>query len=151
MNKDALLATILGFTLGLILMAGFFFGPALLSNTFHLNIPSISSLLSKLKRQSTTVLPTPSLSDDSTLRIQSPLDESIEPNQETLVSGVTLPNALVVIEGQGDDIVVTANNKGAFAGKITLTEGVNPIQVTSYANKTAQVQTITVYYTTEEF
>lgn len=150
MNKDALLATIIGFAVGLVIAAAFFFGPALLSNTFHLNVPSISSLLSKLKRQQTTVVPTPT-ADDTTLHIQSPLDESIEPNQETLVSGVTLPNALVVIEGQGDDVVVTANNKGAFAGKITLTEGVNPIQVTSYADKTAQIQRITVYYTTEEF
>ena len=83
--------------------------------------------------------------------IKSPLAEAIEPNDTVLVSGTTLPEALVVVSGASDEDVVKTNGDGAYAGKIALTEGENIITVTAYKDGSTASQTVTVFYTPEEF
>ena len=69
----------------------------------------------------------------------------------TLISGMTAPEAIVVIEGESTETVAVANAQGAFAGKIALGEGKNDIVVTSYSKDNVQTQTVRVYYTPEDF
>ncbi len=148
MNKDAILATIIGFGVGLIIAAAIFLGPSLIKNFPSIKWPNFSSL--KLKTNNTAKpTPKPALSD--TLTIQSPLPEAIEPKNETLVSGSVTPDSIVVIEAEGTETVAVSNEQGSFAGKITLGEGKNDIVVTSYTKGKVQSQTVTVYYTPEDF
>ncbi|HLD24606.1 MAG TPA: hypothetical protein VJB96_01680 [Patescibacteria group bacterium] len=150
MNKDALLATIIGFGIGLVIAAGVFLGPSLFKNMPQLRLPDLSSLLNTFKTSENRE-PTPTPKPNETLTIQSPLADSIEPKNETLISGMTAPEAIVVIEGESTETVAVANAQGAFAGKIALGEGKNDIVVTSYSKDNVQTQTVRVYYTPEDF
>lgn len=152
MNKDAILATIIGFGVGLVIAGLVFLGPALFKGMPHLHFPDLS-FLSKLKSTSNKPKPTPKPTKQiaSKLTIESPLAESIEPKDQTLVSGNTSPNAIVVLEGENGETVVVANATGAYAGNLTLGEGKNDLIVTSYSGSKSESQSVTVYYTPEKF
>lgn len=148
MNKDALLATIIGFGIGLVIAGLVFLGPTI-GKTIPL--PNVNFNFSRWfpksgGNPSPTAKPAP-----ETLTVESPLPESIESKNETLISGASAPRSVIVIEGESSETVVVANDDGAYAGKIGLGEGKNTIKVTSYANGKVQSQQVTVYYTPEDF
>lgn len=142
MNKDAVLATVIGFGIGLIIAAGVFLGPAIFRSMPQIRLPDFSKK---------TAEPTPTPKPNETLTIQSPLAESIESKNETLVTGTTAPESIVVIEGETGETATEVNGDGAFAGKVALTEGKNDIFVTSYTKDKVQTSSIRVYYTPEDF
>lgn len=150
MNKDAWLATIIGFGVGLLIAAGVFLAPSIFTSLPKFRFPDLTSLLKKFEKTTKTI-PTPTPKPSDKLTIQSPLADSIEPKNETLVTGTSIPESIIVIEGESTETVVVANTQGAFAGKIALGEGKNDILVTSYAKESAQTQTVRVYYTPEDF
>jgi Glucodextranase, domain B len=145
MNKDAILATLIGFGIGLLITGLLLVGPNLTKFLPKITLPTISFSQSKQK-PAVTATPTPS---QFTLTIESPLAEAIENSTDLLVSGVTSPGATVVIAGSVDDTVATAQSDGKYAGKVTLTEGKNDISVTAYLQTKQANQTITVYYSPE--
>ncbi|MCX6794240.1 MAG: hypothetical protein NTY06_04030 [Candidatus Gottesmanbacteria bacterium] len=136
MNKDAILATLIGFAIGLLITGLLLVGP------------NITKMLPKAKLQTTAPTPTPTPSQFA-VTIESPLAEAIENNTDLLVSGVTSPGSTVVVAGSVDDTAVVSQPDGKYAGKITLTEGKNDIIVTSYRQTKQASQTVTVYYTPE--
>lgn len=146
MNKDALLATIIGFGVGLVLTGLVFLGPTLFSSFPSFSFPKISWPNFFSAKSSVKPTPTPIKISD-TLSIEAPLGDSLETRSETLVSGKTKPRAIVVVETNDTEAVVVANETGTFATKITLSEGKNDIIVSSHADKTIQTQTVTVFYT----
>ncbi len=151
MNKDAILATIIGFGVGLVIAGLVFLGPTLFNGMPRFSMPDLSFITKLFNSKKDTAPSTDTSTTPKKFAIESPLPESIEPKEETLVSGTTAPNATVVIEGESSEIVVIANNDGAYAGKIPLTEGKNEISVTSYAKEKTETLTVTVYYTPESF
>lgn len=142
MNKDALLATIIGFGIGLIIAAGVFLGPSIVRSMPQIRLPEFSKK---------PAAPTPTPKQNEALTIQSPLAESIELKNETLVTGSVAPESIVVIEGESGETVSAVNSDGAFAGKVVLTEGKNDITVTSYTKDKVQTSSVRVYYTPEDF
>jgi hypothetical protein len=147
MNKDAVLATLIGFGIGLLITGLLLVGPNITKFLPKIKLPAISFSQSQQKPQVTaTATPTPS---QFAVTIESPLAESIENTTDLLVSGVTSPGSTVVIAGSADDTAVVAQTDGKYAGKITLVEGKNDIVVTSYSQTKQANQTITVYYTPE--
>lgn len=151
MNKDAWLATIIGFGIGLIIAGIVFIGPSLAGTLPKGILSQLSRITNNLKKPSPPVTPTPKPANPRDLTIESPLPESIEPKNETLISGSTHPNAIVVLEGESSESVTHANEHGAYAGKLPLTEGKNDITVTSYSDQGVFSQTVTVFYTEESF
>lgn len=151
MNKDALLATVIGFGVGLVIAALVFLGPTVFKNMPQIHFPDLSALWSKFTAQKNNATPTPTPKPNETLSIQSPLPESIEAKNESLISGSAPPNAIIVIEGESTENVVVANAEGSYAGKIALGEGKNEITVTSHAGASTQTQSVIVYYTPEDF
>jgi hypothetical protein len=145
MNKDALLATLIGFGIGLLITGLLLLGPNLTKFLPKIKLPTIS--FSQTKQKSTPT-PTPMPSQFG-ITIDSPLAEAIENTTDLLVTGTTSPGSTVVIAGSVDDTAVVAQADGKYAGKITLAEGKNDIIVTTY-NKSKQAnQSISVYYTPE--
>lgn len=138
MNKDAILATLIGFGIGLLITGILLVGPNITKYLPKINLPTAAS--------TPTPIPTPS---QFTVTIESPLADAIENTSNLLVSGVTRPGASVVIAGSVDDTVAVAQADGKYAEKITLAEGKNDIIVTSYAQTKQASQSITVYYTPE--
>jgi hypothetical protein len=145
MNKDAILATLIGFGIGLLITGLLLLGPNITKSLPKINLPTVSFLQPK---QQPTVTPTPTPSQFA-VTIESPLTDAIENTTDLLVSGVTAPGSTVVIAGSVDDTVATAQPDGKYAGKVTLAEGKNEIVVTSYLATKQANQTITVYYTPE--
>ncbi len=146
MNRDALLATLIGFGIGLLITGILLLGPGLAKSFPHINFPKFSFENKKTTRPSPTPTPTP-----QTLTIDSPTPESIEGKNEVLVSGKSFPNSVVLVGGPLDEDVVNVSASGTYAGKVLLSEGVNDIQVTSYLSGNATSQSVTVYYTPEDF
>lgn len=145
MNKDAILATVIGFGIGLVITALVFVGPRLATYLPKISLPSFVQMKSVAKP---TEAPK---SKEFGLTIDSPLPESIEENAEILVSGTTMADSTVVIQGNSNDAVTNVGSDGKYAGKVLLTEGKNDIIVTSYLKDKQTAQTITVFYTPEEF
>jgi hypothetical protein len=145
MNKDAVLATVIGFGIGLLITGLLLLGPNITKSLPKIKLPAFSFSQPQNKP---TVTPTPTPSQFA-VSIESPLAEAIENTTDLLVSGVTSPGSTVVIAGLADDTAVVAQTDGKYAGKITLVEGKNDIIVTSYAQTKQANQTITVYYTPE--
>ncbi|MCX6791960.1 MAG: hypothetical protein NT149_02895 [Candidatus Gottesmanbacteria bacterium] len=145
MNKDAVLATLIGFGIGLLITGLLLVGPNITKSLPKINLPTISFPQSKQK-PAVTATPTPS---QFAVTIESPMAEAIENSTDLLVSGMTSPGATVVIAGSVDDTAVAAQADGKYAGKITLAEGKNDIIVTAYRLLKQANQTITVYYTPE--
>jgi hypothetical protein len=138
MNKDAILATLIGFGIGLLITGILLVSPNLTKFLPKINVPTAAS--------TPTPIPTPS---QFSVTVESPLADAIENTADLLVSGATSPGSTVVIAGIVDDTAVTAQTDGKYAGKITLAEGKNDIVVTSYVQSKQVHQTITVYYTPE--
>ena len=148
MNKDALLATIIGFGIGLVITGALLLGPTLSKSFPTFSLPKIS--FPTFNQQ--TPQPTPQTQPkELTVAITSPLPEAIEPNDTVLVSGTTLPDALVLVSGESDEDVVKTNGDGAYAGKVALLEGENTIIVTAYKDEKNVSHAVTVFYTPEEF
>lgn len=146
MNKDALLATVIGFGVGLVLTGLVFLGPTLFRSFPSFSWPSFS--WPKFFTPSSPVKPTPTPTKTvDTLAIEAPLPDSVETRNETLISGKTKPHAIVVVETLDTERVVVANDDGAFAIKIALSEGKNDIVVSSHDKNVVQTQTVTVFYT----
>lgn len=145
MNRDAILATLIGFGIGLVITGLVLIAPKAFKDFPKFNFPNIANFLPKKAVKS---IPTP---PPVKFTVTSPLPESIEQNSSVLVSGTSEPGATVVIAGSIDEIVVTASDDGKFAGKVTLSEGANSIEVTSYKNNNIQSQSITIYSTPEDF
>ena len=145
MNKDALLATLIGFGIGLLITGLLLAGPNFLKLFPPIKLPTIS--FSQQKKNAVTPTPTP---PQFAVTIESPLPDSIESNEVLLVSGATSPGATVVIGGPTDETVVVVKDDGKFAGKVTLVEGKNDVVVTSYLNDKQATSAVTAYYTEEE-
>ncbi|KKU80923.1 hypothetical protein A2875_03690 [Candidatus Gottesmanbacteria bacterium RIFCSPHIGHO2_01_FULL_46_14] len=145
MNKDALLATLIGFGIGLVITGTFLFGPNIVKG-----LPSISIKLPRFSFGKTPpgVSPTPSPQSRITgLTVTSPLAEALAEKKELLVSGTAPSGTAIVIAGPQDEDVVSANQNNTFGGQITLIEGKNDILVTAFINQKEDQSNITVYFT----
>jgi hypothetical protein len=146
MNKDALLATLIGFGIGLCITGMLLVGPRIAGF-----FPKISLSLPKFTNNKSVSKPTPTpVQKEFGVTIDSPLADSLESESEVLVSGSTAAGATVVIQGNTNDAAIETKSDGKFAGKLTLVEGRNDITVTSYLKDKKAFQAITVFYTPEE-
>ncbi|MEK7543972.1 MAG: hypothetical protein AAB557_03835 [Patescibacteria group bacterium] len=148
MNKDAILATIIGLVLGLTIAGIFIFGP-----TFFKALPKITFPTFSLPKTAQKSPPQPtSVPKVFGVTITAPLPDAVEPKESVVVSGVTQTGATVLIQGPTDEDVVTAGEDGAYAGQITASEGKNDITVTAYGTEGKQAQSsVTIFYTQENF
>lgn len=145
MNRDALLATLIGFGIGLVITGLLIIGPNLVKFFPAITFPKFSFSLPSGGKPIGTPTPQP-----ETLAIDSPLPDAIESKDQLLLSGTAPKHSVVVISGFEGDVVITANGDGKYAGTVTLVEGKNDIVVTSYQDKKVLTQTVSVYYTPEE-
>jgi hypothetical protein len=153
MNKDALLATGIGFLLGIIITSMILFGPKLASRFPKVNFPKMGFSI-KLPSFGAKPQDKPTNTEQKTpssLSISSPLPDALVDSDPLLVSGTAPKNATVIVGGELDEDIVTATENGSFAGKVTLREGKNTLVITVVSGNETFEQTITVYYTPEKF
>jgi len=146
MNRDALLASLIGFGIGLLITGALLVGPNLIKGFPRINLPKITFF----QKGTTQVTPTPSPTPAPiSFTITSPLSEAIVATSDLLVSGTAPTAAIVVVAGPLDEDVMVVKDDGKYAGKISLTEGKNDVTVTSFTNGKGTTQTVTVFYTKE--
>ena len=165
MNKDALIATVIGLLIGLIITCTILFGPQAIENIKKWNMPSLPkwsftmpkfSLPSFSKNTNQTPTVTPANNElksiNTSLTITSPLDEAIVNKDTELISGTASPLSTIIIQSPTEETITVTNADGAYAGKATLSEGQNIITVTSIAKETKKQEqiTVTIYYTSEQ-
>lgn len=151
MNRDAILATLIGFGLGLFITGILIVGPVLGKSV---KIPQIT--LPKFPQIPSTTNPTATptvseLSKDLTVTIDSPLADTVVNKDELLVSGSTLPDLLTVIAGPNNEDITNSGKDGKYVGKINLNEGKNEITVTVYTKEKSMIKSLVIFYTPEEF
>lgn len=148
MNKDALLATLIGFGIGLLITGAFLFGPNIIST-----LPSLSFTLPNFSFGSSKpqVSPIPSPEARVTgLTVTVPVQEALVSDENLLVSGTAPAGSIIVIAGVQNETVATTSTDNTFAGKLTLIEGKNDVVVSSYIDQKEEISRVTVYYTPQE-
>jgi len=150
MNRDAVLATLIGFGVGLSIAGLIFLGPVFFP-AITINPPDISFITKYFSQINKPVPTSKPIEYPNKLAVDSPQSETIEAQEELLVSGKAVPNTTILIVGETSETVTEANEKGMFAGKISLTEGKNTIDVTNYAQNNTETKQLIVYYTPESF
>ncbi len=140
MNKDALLATLIGLGMGLLITGIIVVGPKLVSGLPKFSFPSFSF---PKKSQPVTPTPTPGA---IAFTIVSPVAESIVAKSELLVSGTAPIHSIVVVQGPTDEDVSTSDTNGKYTGTITLAEGKNDVTVTSYSGEKHETLSALVFY-----
>lgn len=141
MNRDAILATVIGFGVGLLIMGILLLGPNIAQFLPNINF----DFLKTSKQTGTPEAPAP------TFTIDSPLDDAIESEATVLVSGKAAEASTIVLQGPRDELVVVATREGTYAGRVGLVEGTNTILVTMYNKGEATSLSKIVFYTPEEF
>ncbi len=118
MKKEILLAVVVGLSLGLILVYGFY---------------RAKKSDQELADQAATInqTPQPSESPLSTLVIHSPEDEIIVAEAGLAVTGTTLPQAFVVIIVNDQEYITSADDSGNFSVNVELEAGSNVIAIHS--------------------
>ena len=148
MNKDAILASIIGFGIGLMITGAILVGPSILPmlKKIHFNFNTSSA-----KSSTTKIIPSPgsktSVTDDQTFTIDMPADEAIVNNTPLTVSGKVIKGATVVVDSTEDESVIIASESSSYQTQVELKEGKNDISVTSLGSSNNTTKHITVYYT----
>lgn len=133
MRKEVVFALIAGSLLGLVIAFG---------------IWRVNVLFNSRKTTGTGVSsPTPSASTQFGITLAKPEDLDVVVSSPQTFSGITKPNAWVVISTDMNDYFVQAANDGTFNQDVKLATGVNQITLTAFSEtgETATTKLILVY------
>ena len=145
MNRDAMLATGIGFGVGLLIMGILLLGPKIAGFLPNASLPNFGFLKNQKPADNSPA------TAGQAFTIDSPLPEAIEPADTVLVSGKAVSDATAVLQGALDEAVGKATPEGTHAAQLKLTEGTNEIVATMYNKTEVTSLTLTVFYTAEEF
>lgn len=139
MKKEVLVAIISGLILGLIVTFGIF---------------TANRSLEKQKQQSQTeASESPAASDtliNKSLTIIYPYPNALVDQPDLEISGIAWPNAVIAIITEDDEIILTANQEGAFVHSIKLIKGFNELTIIAADEvNESHSQNLIVTYSTE--
>lgn len=140
MKKDVFVALIIGFAIGA--------GIAVLA----VRLPVILENSKKTEKVAEIENPTPKVvvENNTSINITEPIDQSILDKPDINVKGTVSPPASLVIETPLDSIIVVSDKEGFFSAQLKLTEGGNPIYITSLNQKSiTETKTLNLFYTSE--
>lgn len=140
MNRDTVIASVIGFGLGLVAAIALWVVPKMLPKAD--DSPKVTQQETKAEVAGKT-------SDTSVFSISTPQDGSITDKKSVNVAGLANDAHLVVVSTASQSAVITPSANGEFKADIDLTEGVNEIIVTKYAKDQDEQQKVMVYYSTE--
>ena len=150
MRREAVLAIVIGFSVGIIISAGLLLGRKNIRQKINLRWPT--------RRTEETSLPTPTQVEEEAiatpetpvaLTITSPEDESIINEEKIVLTGETTPSAIISIVYEEGEALGEADENGDFSFEIPLIGGTNEIVITAYSLEGGEAgKEITVVYTT---
>lgn len=141
MNKDTVVASVIGFSLGLIAAIALWVVPKIMPKP---NTPStISDSVNQEQPSASEVNGT------STFEIASPKDGEIVQSKDLTLSGKASNAKLIVVTTPSSSVVLEPSDQGEFSTPLTLSEGANPITIAAYTGDTNESQKLFVYYEIE--
>lgn len=138
MNKDTVVASVIGFGLGLVAAIALWVVPRVLPKTLPSSSPA---LVAEKKVEGVTDQKT---SDDMT--ISTPTEGEIFTANSIKVQGKTSATSLVVITTANSNEVLTPKSDGSFEASVNLIEGNNQILVASHQGAEEKVTPVSVFY-----
>lgn len=138
MNKDTVVASVIGFGLGLIAAVILWVVPRI--------APKTTAPKSTPQALSETAISSPT---PAGFTISSLHDGEIAKSSSVLLEGKAPAGSLVVLDAPSDTQVVAPDKNGAFSISLTLAEGANQISVTNYYKGGQDNKTLSVYYVAE--
>ena len=152
MRREAVLAIVIGFSVGLLICAGLLLGRKSIRQKIKLpqwppRQMEEAQPPAPTKADEISVAPTTS----KILTITSPEDESIANEEKITLEGKTAPGAIISVVYEEGEALGEADESGKFNFEIPLIGGVNEITVTAYDTEGKETsKTLTVVYTTAE-
>ena len=142
MKKEVILAITIGFVIGLVLT--FFIYKSQLGRNAG------NEILSPLANNN-EILTQTSPAFEKSLKIISPIDQSISQDGKTTIVGSNSPLSWILIMGEKGEKIVQADDKGNFTTDLLLVSGENEIIITAIEPDGTQIsKTLTVVYSTAE-
>jgi glucodextranase-like protein len=139
MRKEIIIAILIGIIFGLVVTYGIYTANK-----------AISQKPGAGKKGS--VLPSPTATPEPLvdLHISSPEDSLVLEKSNVTISGTTVPEGIVTIITETDEIITQANAEGVFRQEIELIKGANTITISATdLSKVSQPQVINLVYSTE--
>ncbi len=137
MNKDTVVASVIGFGLGLVAAIALWVVPRLLPKAAPATKPT----------QQETVEASPKTSSNPTqFAISSPQDGEITKNKSIKLEGNAPGTQMVVVSTNTDNTILTPKDTGSFSLNLDLNEGANHIVITSFNKDKQEVKELFVYY-----
>lgn len=115
MKKEVLIAILIGFGLGLVIMYGLY--------RLRIAMTDKPQAIEEIVKAT----PSPTAEAEAVIALHSPEDGSIQTETNTTVTGTTLPNSYVVIFVNEEDFITTADESGNFSLDAELELGSNVI------------------------
>lgn len=141
MNKDTVVASVIGFGLGLIAAIGLWVVPRILPKTKPAETPT-TEISSETKAEQ--------VSGTTSLEVTSPSDGQILKSDSLTIQGKATTAEYIVVTTTQEFQVVKPTPDGEFAAKFALQEGANEIRITGYQGNATEAKTLTVFYWKEE-
>lgn len=137
MNKDTIVASTIGFSLGLVAAIMLWVVPRIMPK----NVPKPSPVASSQEIQVTN----DEISPTQGFTITSPQDGEVVPGEAVKISGVAPGAVTVTVTTPEQSQVATPNSQGEFSTTLALAEGANQIVVTSITKNAQDTKTLSVY------
>lgn len=149
MRKEVIVAILLGFAIGLLVIFGIITAQTAMKqyqagSTQPTNLTTTPAATGEKNESSLPVKHAVSVTD--------PGDGHVVSADQIVVSGKTTPKSKVVVSGEVDDVIVESDDAGLFSEKLGLVSGENEIAVVSFAPSLERAEaSLTIVYTTAEF
>lgn len=135
MNKDTVIASFIGFGLGLIAAITLWVVPRILPKNPQTQ-PTIQQETTSNEQENKSKI----------FEISAPMDGSISESDTIKVSGSALGAQLIVIATATKNVVITPDASGNFSEDIGISEGGNNITITQYNETDYETKHLYIYY-----
>lgn len=143
MNKDTIIASSIGFGLGLIAAIALWVVPRILPKTAPPPQPENQVAQNNVQAEISVK------ETDELLSLSSPQDGEITIKSEVNLEGSVKGAQIVIVTTPQSSQIANLTAEGKFSTVLTLTEGANPIAVAAYIKGKELIKTLTVFYYAE--
>ena len=140
MNKDTVVASIIGFGLGLVAAIALWVVPRVL--------PKLPQIKSPTQKEAVTETAQNNAAEG--LSITAPLNGEIIQSDTVTVKGKAAKTNLVIISTVDKSQVITPNENGEYSSPVKLVEGNNIIVVSLISDETTATEKINVFYFSDD-
>jgi hypothetical protein len=134
MNKDTVVASVIGFGLGLVAAIALWVVPRVFPAK-HVSPASTE-----------TVSASPTTSDTTAFTLSTPVDGQITQDSSVKIEGTAKKDSTIVVSTTTGSTTITPDDGGKFSTKVDLSLGANDITVADFGDSTEESKELFVYY-----